>query len=57
MKAALNTLQTRKEATAPTNSGPTPEAEGTILRLEREALRAEPPALRFVARDLRLPQL
>ena len=28
-----------------------------VLRVVREALREEPPAVRFVPRDLRLPQL
>jgi hypothetical protein len=31
--------------------------DSAVLRLAREALRAEPPAVRFVPRDLRLPQL
>jgi hypothetical protein len=29
----------------------------TALRVARDALRADPPRLRFVSRDLRLPQL
>jgi hypothetical protein len=35
-----------------------PEPEDLrVLRLAREALRAEPPEIVFVPRDLRLPQL
>jgi hypothetical protein len=31
--------------------------ESAVLRIAREALRADPPSVRFVPRDVRLPQL
>ena len=36
-----------------------PETDETsqVLRVVRQGLRADPPEIRFVARDLRLPQL
>ena len=42
-------------AEAPTNSRI--DSESAVLPIAREALRSDPPTVRFVPRDVRLPQL
>ena len=46
---------TSPNAEAPTSARR--DNESAVLRIAREALRADPPAVRFVPRDVRLPQL
>ena len=48
MSEALLTSRSPRVASMP---GSTPDDERAILRLERQALRANPPTVRFIARS------
>jgi hypothetical protein len=53
----MNKLIAKPQPTSQPQRPPAAPDDSQVLRVLRDSLRADPPQLRFVARDLRLPQL
>jgi hypothetical protein len=53
----MNKLIVKPRTTSQPLLRPAAPDDSQVLRVLRDGLRADPPQLRFVARDLRLPQL